>query len=87
MGHRPAAHSLTRLPKGKPSLKPLSQLDQVRVWAALTGLLLAMGHIAASWLDLASPPVLPLLISAIGGFELFLFTQDVWLKRGGRIEG
>ena len=28
--------------------------------------------------------MLPMLVCAIGGFELFLFSQDVWIKRKGR---
>lgn len=67
-------------------MKSLSHLDRVRVWAALTGLMLALGHIAATHLDFASSPMLPLLATAIGGFEMFLFAQDLWLKRGKRIE-
>jgi hypothetical protein len=64
-------------------LKHFSLLDSLRVWAALTGLLLALAYFAASYVGAAGSTVtmLPMLIAAIGGFELFLYAQDVWLKR------
>jgi hypothetical protein len=62
----------------------LSMLDQMRVWAAATGLLLVAAFFGALYLGLHASPTLPMLIAAIGGFELFLFAQDVWLKRKGR---
>ncbi|MDE8654163.1 hypothetical protein [Novosphingobium album (ex Liu et al. 2023)] len=58
--------------------------DMTRVWAMLTGLLLAIGYFAALYLRAAPSDLLPMLVTAIGGFELFLFGQDVWLKRKGR---
>ena len=61
----------------------LSMLDQMRVWAAVTGLALALWFFAALYFDLYTSPMLPMLVSAIGGFELFLFVQDLWLKRKG----
>lgn len=68
-------------------MKPLSLLDHLRVWAALTGLLLAAGYFGALYLGAAAPQMLPLLITMIGGFEMFLFAQDIWLKRWGNLEG
>ena len=65
-------------------VRPLSQLsvfDLMRVWAAVTGLLLVAGFFVAPYFGFASSPMLPLLIAAIGGFEMFLFSQDMWLKR------
>ncbi len=62
----------------------LSMLDQMRVWAAVTGLLLAAGFFGALYLGMSASPMLPMLITAIGGFEMFLFAQDVWLKRKGQ---
>ncbi len=59
----------------------LTMLDQMRVWAALTGLALAVWFFAALWLSGSYSTTLPMLVVAIGGFELFLFAQDVWLKR------
>jgi hypothetical protein len=71
------------LSRGVRSLKQLSLLDLLRVWAAITGLLLAVWFFGALYLGMKTSPLLPLLISAIGGFELFLFSQDIWLKRRG----
>lgn len=59
----------------------LTMLDQMRVWAALTGLALAVWFFAALWLTDSYSTMLPMLVVAIGGFELFLYAQDVWLKR------
>ena len=61
----------------------LSLLDQMRVWVALTGLILALSYFAAIYLGMTVSAVLPMLVTAIGGFELFLYAQDLWLKRKG----
>lgn len=58
--------------------------DLMRVWAALTGVALALWYFAALWLGAAPSDMLPMLITAIGGFELFLYSQDVWLRRKSR---
>ena len=58
-------------------------LDLIRVWAALTGLLLVAGFFGALYFGIKASPMLPMLVAAIGGFELFLFGQDIWLKRKG----
>ena len=69
------------LSRGVRPLSQLSTFDLMRVWAAVTGLLLVAGFFAAPFLGMVSSPLLPLLVAAIGGFELFLFSQDIWLKR------
>lgn len=61
----------------------LSMLDQLRVWAAVTGLALVLWFFGALYFGYSASPMLPMLASAIGGFELFLFGQDIWLKRKG----
>ncbi len=58
--------------------------DYMRVWAALTGLALAVWYFGALWLEASPSPLLPMLITAIGGFEMFLFGQDLFLKRKRR---
>lgn len=68
-------------------MKSLSLLDLVHVWAAITGLLLAAGYFAALYFGIVTPPMLAMLVTGIGGFELFLFLQDAWLKRSGRLNG
>jgi len=50
----------------------------------VTGVALAVWYFAAVYLDLQPTAVLPMLVTAIGGFELFLFGQDQWLKRRGK---
>jgi apolipoprotein N-acyltransferase len=58
-------------------------LDQMRVWAAVTGLALAMWYFVSLYIGMKPSPMLPMLVAAIGGFELFLYAQDLWLKRKG----
>lgn len=59
-----------------------STFDLMRVWAALTGLVLATWYFGALYLGLKTTDTLPMLIAGIGGFELMLYAQDLWLKRG-----
>ena len=68
------------LSRGVRPLKQLSLLDLLRVWAAITGLLLVLGFFGAAYAGLAIAPMLAMMVVAIGGFELFLFSQDMWLK-------
>lgn len=65
-------------------MKQLSLFDLMRVWAAFTGLVIAVFYFGALALAIAPSPILPLLLAGIGGFELFLFVQDIVLERGGR---
>ena len=55
--------------------------DMMRVWAAVTGLALAAWYFAAMYLGFRVSELLPMLVTAIGGFELFLFGQDLWLRK------
>ena len=55
--------------------------DLVRVWAWLTGLVLASWYFGAIYFGYEASPLLPMLVTAIGGFEMYLFGQDAWLKR------
>jgi zinc transporter ZupT len=56
-------------------------IDMTRMWAMLTGLALAAWYFAAIYLGFKVSDLLPMLLTAIGGFEMFLYAQDVWLKR------
>jgi len=55
--------------------------DMMRVWAAITGLALAAWYFVAAYFGRGNSDLVPMLVTAIGGFELFLFGQDVWLKK------
>jgi len=55
-----------------------------RMWAMLTGLALAIWYFCAVYLGFRPTELLPMLVTSIGGFELFLFGQDQWLKRKGK---
>ncbi len=59
-------------------------LELTRIWAAVTGVALAVWYFAAVYLAFQPSAVLPMMVTAIGGFELFLFGQDQWLKRRGK---
>jgi zinc transporter ZupT len=56
-------------------------IDMTRIWAMVTGLVLAASYFVALFLDYRISELLPMLVTAIGGFELFLYSQQVWLKR------
>lgn len=58
-----------------------STFDLMRVWAMLTGVVLAAGYFASLYAGVEVSEMLANLITAIGGFELFLFAQDLWIKR------
>lgn len=55
--------------------------DLMRVWAALTGVVLAVCYFAMAYLGLKPSETLPMLVAGIGGFELFLFAQDMVRRR------
>jgi hypothetical protein len=54
----------------------------MRLWAMLTGLALVAWYFAGLFMGAKQTETLPMLVTAIGGFELFHFAQDLWLKRG-----
>jgi len=58
-----------------------STFDLMRVWAALTGLALAAWFFVQYYAGGPVSDTLPMLIAGIGGFELVLYGQDLWLKR------
>ena len=55
--------------------------DMTRMWAMATGLVLALLYFVAMYFGLKTSETLPMLVTAIGGFEMFLFAQDFWAKR------
>ncbi|HEY7808027.1 MAG TPA: hypothetical protein VIC34_12580 [Croceibacterium sp.] len=59
-------------------------LDMTRVWAAITGLVLVGLVFGELLLGYRVTDTLPMLAASIAGFELFLFAQDIVLKRRGR---
>ena len=62
----------------------LSTFDMLRVWAALTGLVLAVVYFVQIGLGYEGSQSVMMLAAGIGGFEMFLFAQDKWLQRGGQ---
>lgn len=62
--------------------------EMVRVWAALTGVVLALWGLLSLCFGVGHSDLVPMLATGIGGFELFLFAQDKWLRRrAGGING
>jgi hypothetical protein len=59
-------------------------LDMMRVWAAITGLVLVALVFVQMVLGMMLTDRLPMLAAAIAGFELFLFAQDELNKRKRR---
>jgi len=56
--------------------------ELMRVWAVLTGLALLTWFFIGLALHEAVPAFVSMMATAIGGFEMMLFGQEVWLKRG-----
>ncbi|HKX76892.1 MAG TPA: hypothetical protein VJM34_00020 [Novosphingobium sp.] len=65
-------------------MNQLSMIDQMRVWAALTGLVLTALFFGALYLSFEMKQTLPMLVTGIGGFELFLYAQDLVRRRKAR---
>ena len=61
-----------------------TQLDMMRVWAAITGLVLVALVYVQMAIGMKITDTLPMLAASIAGFELFLFAQDLVNKRKGR---
>ena len=59
-------------------------LDTTRLWAMVVGLVLAGWYFGEVQSGIEPSQVVPVLVAAIGGFELFLSGQDYWLKRKGK---
>ena len=59
-------------------------LDMMRVWAAITGLVLVALVFAQMALGMKVTDTLPMLATSIAGFEMFLFAQDEVNKRKRR---
>lgn len=57
---------------------------QLSILACATGLLLAAIYFGALYLHADTPDWMPMMISAIGGFELYMFGRSFLLKRTGR---
>ncbi|EIZ80262.1 hypothetical protein WSK_1054 [Novosphingobium sp. Rr 2-17] len=59
-------------------------VEMIRIWASLTGLFLVALYFAVLWAGITPPSTIAMLATATGGFELFFFGQDQWLKRRGK---
>ena len=62
----------------------LTTVQMIRVWAAMTGLFLVALYFGVLSTGSQPSPTIAMLATAIGGFEIFFFGQDQWLKRRGK---
>ena len=64
-------------------VRPLNRdtFDLMRVWAVMTGLALAGWFFMTLYLGGGTSELVPMLVAAIGGFELVLFVQDIRRRR------
>ena len=62
----------------------LNIVQMIRMWASLTGLFLIALYFGVLWLGIVPSPLIAMLATAVGGFEIFFFGQDQWLKRRGK---
>ena len=61
----------------------LSQMDRLSVLACVTGLALVAIFFAAYWLRAPEPQWLPMVITSIAGFELFMAFDTIRRRRSG----
>ncbi|MBU6266272.1 MAG: hypothetical protein KGN34_01945 [Sphingomonadales bacterium] len=54
----------------------------MRVWAMLTGVVLISWYFVGLALHEPAPDMVSMLATAIAGFEMMLFGQELWFKRG-----
>ena len=59
----------------------LNSMQQMSVLACTTGLVLALLYALAFLNKSPSAELLAMLVAAVGGFEMYLFAQDVRRKR------
>lgn len=62
----------------------LNTVEMIRIWAALTGLFLIALYFGVLSFGEQPSPMIAMLATAVGGFEIFFFGQDQWLKRRGK---
>ena len=62
-------------------MSKVGTFELMRVWAALTGVALVLWWLVEVCLGIAASDMIPMLVTAIGGFELVLFGQDVLIRR------
>ncbi|HEU4651817.1 MAG TPA: hypothetical protein VFS49_10420 [Croceibacterium sp.] len=59
----------------------LSQMDRVSVLACVTGLAMLAIFFVSEWLSVPVPDWLPMIITAIGGFEMYMVFDSVRRRR------
>lgn len=63
-----------------------SNIDQLRIYAAVTGIVLVLAWFAMAWAQRGDPDLVAMLATGVAGFELFFFGQDMQ-KRWRRSRG
>ena len=59
------------------------EMDNLSTLSCVTGLVLLAIFFVSAWLDLPSPAWLPMLITAIAGFEIFMVANALRNRRAG----
>lgn len=62
----------------------LDTFTQIRAWAAATGLVLTGFFVGAVLMGREPIDLVPMLVTAIGGFEFALYANDLWHGRRTR---
>lgn len=63
-----------------------SNIEQLRIYAAITGIVLVLAWFALTFLHRGNPDLVAMLATGVVGFELFFFGQDLrlkWVRRNG----
>jgi len=63
------------------------EMNNLSALACGTGLVLLAIVFAQAWLDMPIPDTLPMLISAIAGFEIFMVIDSLRKRRAGGSNG
>ena len=61
----------------------LSSMDRLSVLACISGLVMVVAVLAATWLGTGYPEWLPMAVASIAGFELFMLIDSRRRSRGG----
>ena len=65
-------------------LAKLGTFEQMRAWAAASGLMLAGWYFGAALFGERPADIIAMLVTAIGGFEFALYANDLWRGRKSR---
>jgi len=65
----------------------LTQSERLSVLACVTGLALVSIFFFGAWMGVAQPDWLPMVITAIAGFEIYMVVDAMRRRRDGGVNG